>query len=352
MKKLLLGVAAIAVIGIAIGFIAKNGKPAPGGQWTQEAIARDPDGYSAFIEKQCKSKIEQLEAESQQIADESARVQQNLESRRADLAKSEPIMDAFLAALDADAFPAKVLGRQYDKDQLRSQINVIVNEQKAARKAIAEFENVRKQCLKAKEANIAMLTANRDELAMIDAKREIFKAGKMTEELSALIADMNSAFKANKTYDDSDPVGSLKTLIERAEQNAALDDAQTESDALVDEALEEYRARKEAEAQDNVAEEPATEEPADESVAEEPATEGSASEPVAEEPAAEEPASEPVVEEPAAEELASEPVVEEPAAEEPASEPVAEEPAADEPTSEPVAEEPASEDKAIELYIN
>ena len=106
--------------------------------------------------------------------------------------------------------------------------------------------------------------------------------------------------------------------------------------------------------EEEIAEEPATEEvtqePAVEETAEEPVAEEVAQEPTVEE-TAEEPTAEEVAEEPAVEEAAEEPVVEE-TAEEPVAEEVAQEPAveetAEEPVAEEVVEEPAVEEAAEE----
>ena len=243
MKKSIVVVAAIIIVGAVVGFvvIGKLGT-ASGSKWTQEAIEKDPDGYAKFLEKDFKGKIESFEAQRKDISSANAKLQRDIEKRQSDLEKSAPIFDELLSALDKGEFPVKIYGAEYGEQELRSQINVVMHEQESARKAIVNFTYLRNQGNKKQEILIGRITESKDQLATLDAKRNLFKARRMTDELSVLIADMNRAFDENEKVAASNPVGSLKDLIARAETaTSVVDDTTGES---VDAALEAYRAKK------------------------------------------------------------------------------------------------------------
>lgn len=248
MKKSI--VAAIVIVGVVFGLMAVFGpianvkqKIASGSiKWTQEAIEKDPDGYAKFLEKSFKYRIETFEIQRKDVSTANAELQREIEKRQSDLEKSEPIFDDLLAALDKGEFPVTIYGAQYDEQELRSQINVVMNERESARSAIANFANLRNQGNRQQEILIARITVSRDQLAMLDAKRNLFKTSKMTEELSKLVADMTRAFNENEKVAASNSVGSLKELVERAEIEAAV--VADASDERIDAALEAYRAKK------------------------------------------------------------------------------------------------------------
>ena len=259
MKKIIFVVLVLIAAGVAYG-VYFQGKAAndfvadvtQNGNWSEARRQKDPAGYSKFVEKRLRGGIADAQTRRKTLAEQTTQLQNELEDRQSRLAKSGALLDQTLAALDKGEFPTDVFGVKYDEEQLRSQVVVLKREQEACQKAIEEFTKARKMMEQESRNLISRITENEDQIAMIEHNRTLFEARKANEESRRLIEDLADAFDADVQYAATDPVGSLDTLIKRAESEQTT--GADPDDASVEQLLQEYRAKKNSAEPENPAE--------------------------------------------------------------------------------------------------
>ena len=209
------------------------------GNWPEEFRLEHRAEYARFVEQRLKEGVKQYEEQLNKLSKSSAKLQLDIEKRQTILERSKPILDDMLAALEKGEFPVELYDGKYDESQLRAQIGVIVTQRKAASDAVANFTALRDVADKEKARLIHMIDQNNNALAMIDSNVNIIQAKEISEDCKILINNLSEAFDYNANF-KSDPVDSLEALINRADNSVEPENA----DALVNEALEEYRAQK------------------------------------------------------------------------------------------------------------
>ncbi|MBQ9373084.1 MAG: hypothetical protein IJU03_12980 [Thermoguttaceae bacterium] len=208
-------------------------------EWPEDKRIAYPERYARYVERCLQNGVDKCEEHVKNIERSTAKLQINLDKNQSKLEKIGPMLNDFMGALDKGEYPVELYGGKYDEAQLRTQIGVIMTSQKQAQSALETGKDLRNKTDKEKARLLKMIEQDKNALAEIDSKINLLKAQKLTDEGKKLIQNMSDAFEANATF-KYDPIGSVDDLLDRAENDDSIEDA----NALIDQRLEEYRASK------------------------------------------------------------------------------------------------------------
>ena len=254
--SLLVAVVAGYFVGTKGGFVnsVKDGvaKLTASGNWTEERRAKDPLGYSKFVEAKLKKSNEAFKTNRAGLDKACADLNLKIREKEAAVAKKEQTLETFLAALDKGEFPVEIYDQKYGSDQLdqlRAQIVRINQQLQAAQNAVETFREVRSAALNEQIRIVGAIDQNETVLATINAKREIFKSQQSSDECQELVAQMSAAFEGTVAQENSTfSIRSVDEIIAQQEkaQNAENVGSSNDYDQKVDDLLKDFRARRDA----------------------------------------------------------------------------------------------------------
>ena len=252
--SLLVAVVAGYFVGTKGGFVnsVKDGvaKLTASGNWTEERRAKDPLGYSKFVEAKLKKSNEAFKTNRAGLDKACADLNLKIREKEAAVAKKEQTLETFLAALDKGEFPVEIYDQKYGSDQqLRAQIVALNQGFQAAQNAVETFREVRSAALNEQIRIVGAIDQNETVLATINAKREIFKSQQSSDECQELVAQMSAAFEGTVAQENSTfSIRSVEDIIAQQEQaqNAENVGSSNDYDQKVDDLLKDFRARRDA----------------------------------------------------------------------------------------------------------
>ncbi len=206
------------------------------GGWTEEARRDDPVGFLEHARQEL-GKDAQAFAESRvELASAAARAREELartrELRASADALAEELRAAFRAAEAADAWPARVAGADYERDELVRQVEVVLRTRATSDEAIGDLEAVLEQAAASELDLIAQIEATRAALAAIDAKIALARIDEQAASTRELLERVASTLGANAEVRDvgDTPVRTVEELL--AVRAAGVDATEREVDAL------------------------------------------------------------------------------------------------------------------------
>lgn len=179
-------------------------------KWTPENIAKDPENYLNFCEKQAEGALMKLKASQISIAQNQA----SLDARQKETAEKIALGNKALGELkqlykDAGGkFPISWMGRQLDENTVKTQIINLSREVEGAGKlqttVEAGLKKLEAQVSKVQEAK----TQADQQISQIKTSREMLKVQKITDDLSKQLLDIGSALQGTlaTVSDTSGPI--------------------------------------------------------------------------------------------------------------------------------------------------
>jgi len=200
--------------------------------WTPKNIARDPENYLNFCEKQARKAIEDLKANEIGISQSRAR----LEGMRKDAGLKmgagrkalDELKELYRSTEASGGWPATWQGQPRERDWTRRQIVTLarqIDSQKALlEKVEAGMKKLDAQVLRVQDAKAKAA----EQLVEIAASREMLKVQKITDELTARLVGMKGMLEA--TISTASETSGMITLDQlAAESTAVVSDAEFDS---------------------------------------------------------------------------------------------------------------------------
>jgi chromosome segregation ATPase len=197
--------------------------------WTPENIAKDPENYLNFCEKQANKAIEDLKASEISVAQSRAK----LETMRAEAKNKVAVGEKTLAELKelytkaeaSNGWPATWQGQPREKDWVRRQIVSLHGQVTSQRALLGKVEaGLNKLDVQVGRVQDGRAKAQ-EQIAEIKSNREILKVQKLTDDLTSRLVSMKGVLQATvNTAAETTGVISLDQLA--AETPATVDDAE------------------------------------------------------------------------------------------------------------------------------
>jgi hypothetical protein len=198
-------------------------------QWTPENIAKDPVNYLNFCEKQTKAAIDKCKASKIAIAQKKGKIDSMLKdaSDKHSIGSKaiEELKVLYKQADEGNTFPLKWRTKDYTKDDARRQIMKLAGEIKTKGELKTKLESAITQ-LKTQEGKLANAEDDaKEQLAKIDANRELLKVQQITESLKENLVSMKGAIET-----------SIVGIANTESTSLSLDDLAAGADATVSDA--------------------------------------------------------------------------------------------------------------------
>jgi len=210
------------------------------GGWTEEARREDPVGFLEHAEGKMSADLDAFKQAKRDLADARSRAQEELEKteglRDAAASHSLDFRGAYRAAASGDAFPVQVAGASYSRDDLVSQVRLLLlqqgnyaevaNSYHAVLDTVDERENdLEKRILGTKAA-----------LTNLAAQKELVRIQKLTEETDELMRQVQELLGQNsEVLEELDsPVRTVEELLRSGGGRATpvADSAATDDDVM------------------------------------------------------------------------------------------------------------------------
>jgi hypothetical protein len=168
--------------------------------WTPENIAKDPENYLNFCEKQTNDALQALKANEVSVAQSRARLQTMKEESEKKVQVGTTALgelkELYTKAEAAKSWPASWRGDNRDKDWVRKQIVSFAKQVDSQKNLAGKVDGG----LKNLDAQVSRIQDTRakaqEQLAEIKTSREMLKVQKITDELTNRLVGMKSVLQA------------------------------------------------------------------------------------------------------------------------------------------------------------
>lgn len=210
------------------------------GAWTEEARKDDPLGYMDFAIK----RLKEDESKFSEAKGSLASAKKKAETRKdefttkhenaielADLLKS-----TFQGAEAGSGYPVDFRGDSYTRDQLVSQVTLILAERDAYDGAIQAFTTELTRLEEASTGLSARMITIKGNITNLESQRSVLEVQQLTSDIEEIMSQVQELIVENdeeiKTLDDG-PVRSLDELFEATDPEKAQDAEPTGGDAAL-----------------------------------------------------------------------------------------------------------------------
>jgi len=250
MKKNIVILAVIAVIGLAALLIASPAWRTKAGsavenltKWTPEAIEKNPIAYSQYVESQLKKDLKKFQETRKTLALRMETLAKKLIDKTNLLEEGEKFADEFAEAVTNGKFPVKLHGKDYTESQLRIQIALTIAQVNGLKVSVAEITKVSAIAEKELQKLVVESEKTESQIALLAARREIFRSQATSAEGLEMIATVNSVLEGNQILIKENPVRTIEELLKETE---TVTQGVAASEVQVHDFLQLYLAKKSA----------------------------------------------------------------------------------------------------------
>ncbi|MCL2348001.1 MAG: hypothetical protein FWC50_07025 [Planctomycetaceae bacterium] len=190
--------------------------------WSADAIQADPLGYIKFVEKKLTGDQNRIQENWRNLGVSVGKLAKKQSDKRGLLSRGTEFAEEFREAYhNAEGkFPLEVHGQSYTEIQLRSQLSLLLAQNDGLTLSLSEMDTVMNNANSKMEELTVQKEKTESQLALLDTKRELFKAEKLSLEGLQLIANVNELFRENEQVIAGNPVRTIEQIIQ-AEKLAA-----------------------------------------------------------------------------------------------------------------------------------
>ena len=182
-------------------------------QWTPEAIEKNPIGYSQFVEAQLSKDLKIFRETRRALTLRMETLAKKLAEKTKLLAQGEKLAEEFAEAITAGTFPVTLHGKDYTESQLRIQIALTLAEVNGLRESVAEITKVSAVAEKEIQKVVVGIEKTESQIALLAARREIFRSQATSAEGLAMIADVNAVLAGNQILIKENPVRTIEEIL-------------------------------------------------------------------------------------------------------------------------------------------
>jgi hypothetical protein len=190
--------------------------------WTEVARRADPEGFTNFVESRLSRDLEQLQETRRGLAVELGSLVKQAKEQQLLLDHAEQFAgdfrQTFQQASDSDQFPVTVRNAEYSKEDVVSQVSLLLAEADGYRQSIGKLDAVRRQAEQRLEQITVRLNSTQTQLASIATQRGLLRARKLSDEGERLVAQVDQLLNANQVVMHANPVRSVRELLASSEQ--------------------------------------------------------------------------------------------------------------------------------------
>ncbi len=263
MKKVIFGIVAFVVVAGAAWYASPQFRAKAAAvssdftEWTPEAIEQDPVGYSDYCQRQFKSNLARFKERQDALGRADVELEKRLSEKIALCDAGRALAEKIAQTLEEGVFPAAFNGASYTKEQLTSQLKLLLAQVDGLQGSINEMRATAQKANESVQKLVVQIEQTETQMTTLAARREIFKTNKLTNDDKSMFESCRNALEEAKTSLSSEftPVRTIEQLLKASEQTKV-----SSSDARVEEYLKEFRAKKESSVQTkDIPEEPAQE---------------------------------------------------------------------------------------------
>ena len=182
-------------------------------EWTPENIAKDPLNYLNFCEEQTKGALDKMKATEIAIAQKKAKLESLRSESQEKITLGKKALDELKAEYKkretSNEWPLTWRSNSLDKDACKRQIMRFASEVKSKDELVKKYDQATTQLgAQAKKVQEARDTAQQ-QLAKIDANREMLKVQQITDDLKNSLVSMKAAIEQSVVGVASAETGSL-----------------------------------------------------------------------------------------------------------------------------------------------
>jgi prepilin-type N-terminal cleavage/methylation domain-containing protein len=213
-------------------------------EWTPEAIAKDPKGYSQYVESKLNTDVENFTTVNRELQLRMNTLAKLITDKSKLIVDGEPIAEKFAQAITDGKFPATVVGKEYTESQLRTQLALTLAQLDGYKESLAAitkgFETAQEEIKK----NFLAIDNTKTKIALLATERAVWESRATSAEGIKLIETVNAALEGNDVILKDNPVRSLDDIIKQAAKNDAMKTTASNSD--VDKYIQEFKSKKES----------------------------------------------------------------------------------------------------------
>lgn len=212
-------------------------------QWTPEAIEKNPVGYSQFVEVQLKKDLKTFQETRKALTLRMERLAKMLAEKTKLLQRGEKLAEDFAEAVTAGVFPVSVHGKEYTESQLRIQLALTIAQVGGLKESVAEIAKVSTVAEKEIQKLVVGIEKTESQIALLAARREIFRSQATSAEGLEMIAQVNAVLEGNQILIKENPVRTIEEILDDI-ANAPMKEGVAAENSQVEEYLACYVAKK------------------------------------------------------------------------------------------------------------
>lgn len=211
-------------------------------RWTPEAIEKNPVGYSQFVEVQLKKDLKTFRETRKALTLRMETLAKKLAEKTKLLEQGGKLAEDFAEAITAGVFPVTLHGKEYTESQLRIQIALTIAQVNGLKESVAEIAKVSTVAEKEIQKLVVGIEKTESQIALLAARREIFRSQATSAEGLEMIAQVNAVLEGNQILIKENPVRTIEEILN--DTSAPVRQGVAASSTQVEEYLNAYLAKK------------------------------------------------------------------------------------------------------------
>jgi hypothetical protein len=185
--------------------------------WTEVARQTDPVGFVGHVKERLTADLAAMKKARGDLVGEVGKLVQHQREQEALLAHTDSLAaefrQAYQHAVERDGFPLTVRGAGYTKEQVESQVSMLLEEAESYRTNIDKLNTVRKTAEEKLETLTVRIDRTASELAMLGTQGEIMRVRLLGDEGQRLVAAVDRLLEGNREVLVVNPVRSVPELL-------------------------------------------------------------------------------------------------------------------------------------------
>jgi hypothetical protein len=185
--------------------------------WTEAARQADPVGFTSYVEARLRKDLRSLQTAERDLSREVDTLARETRKQRALAEHAQRLCEEFRQAYQHaqinGGFPLTVRNAGYTREQVESQVSLLLAEAAGYRAALEQLAKIQQQAEERLETLVVRINNTETQLAMLPMQRNLLRAQVLSDAGQHLVAQVEQLLEGNRQIIQGNPVRSVADLI-------------------------------------------------------------------------------------------------------------------------------------------
>jgi hypothetical protein len=185
--------------------------------WTEAARQADPVGFTNYVEARLRKDLTSLRTAEKDVSREVDILTREIRKQRAFAEHAQRLCEEFRQAYQHaqgnGRFPLTVRNAGYTREQVESQVSLLLAEADGYRAALEQLVKIQQQAEERLETLVVRINSTETQLALLPMQRNLLRAQVLSDAGQHLVAQVEQLLDGNRQIIQGNPVRSVADLL-------------------------------------------------------------------------------------------------------------------------------------------